>query len=67
MIILSATRTFKASHFEVPHNLSKNDILVFQELKHYSSSSIASSSSLSTSIKEVNVNLPACLGVNFLT
>ncbi len=24
MIILSATRAFKASHFEVSHNLSKN-------------------------------------------
>ncbi len=26
MISLSATRAFKAYHFEVPHNLSKNEI-----------------------------------------
>ncbi len=29
MISLSATRAFKAYHFEVPHNLSKNEILFF--------------------------------------
>ncbi len=28
MIILSATRAFKAYHFEVSHNLSKNDLVL---------------------------------------
>ncbi len=38
MITLSATRAFKAYHFEVPHNLSKN-INFFTRIatKHYRS------------------------------